>query len=31
VVWPHLLFAFATGVALPVQFGVNARLASWLD
>jgi bacterial/archaeal transporter family-2 protein len=31
VVWPYLLFAFAGGVALPVQFGINAQLASWLD
>jgi transporter family-2 protein len=31
VVWPYLLFAFAAGAALPVQFGVNAQLAHWLD
>jgi transporter family-2 protein len=31
VVWPYLLFAFAAGVALPVQFGINAQLATWLD
>ena len=31
MVWPYLLFAFAAGVALPVQFGINAQLASWLD
>jgi transporter family-2 protein len=31
VVWPYLLFAFAAGAALPVQFGINAQLASWLD
>jgi bacterial/archaeal transporter family-2 protein len=31
VVWPYLLFAFAAGVALPVQFGINAQLAHWLD
>jgi len=31
VVWPYLLFAFAAGVALPVQFGINAQLSSWLD
>ncbi|MBA3734218.1 MAG: DMT family transporter [Actinobacteria bacterium] len=28
--WPYLLFAFAAGVALPVQFGINAQLAVWL-
>ena len=22
---------FAAGLALPVQFGINAQLASWLD
>lgn len=31
MVWPYLLFAFAAGVALPVQFGINAQLATWLD
>ena len=29
--WPYLLFAFAAGVALPVQFGINVQLAHWLD
>ena len=29
--WPYVLFAFAAGAALPVQFGINAQLASWLD
>ena len=29
--WPYVLFAFAAGVALPVQFGINTQLASWLD
>lgn len=29
--WPYVLFAFTAGVALPVQFGINAQLASWLD
>ena len=29
--WPYLLFAFAAGAALPVQFGINAQLSSWLD
>ena len=28
--WPYVLFAFAAGVALPVQFGINAQLAAWL-
>jgi transporter family-2 protein len=31
VVWPYLLFAFAAGVALPLQFGINAQLAPWLE
>jgi bacterial/archaeal transporter family-2 protein len=30
VVWLYLLFAFAGGVVLPFQAGVNARLAEWL-
>jgi transporter family-2 protein len=30
VAWPYVLFAFAAGVALPVQFGINAQLAVWL-
>jgi transporter family-2 protein len=30
VAWPYVLFAFAAGVALPVQFGINAQLASWV-
>jgi transporter family-2 protein len=30
VTWPYVLFAFAAGVALPVQFGINAQLAVWL-
>ena len=29
--WPYVLFAFAAGAALPVQFGINTQLASWLD
>lgn len=29
--WPYLLFAFGAGIALPVQFGINAQLATWLD
>ena len=28
--WPYLLFAFAAGAMLPVQFGINAQLAHWL-
>jgi transporter family-2 protein len=31
VAWPYVLFAFAAGAALPVQFGINAQLSSWLD
>jgi bacterial/archaeal transporter family-2 protein len=31
VVWPYLLFGFAAGAVLPVQFGINAQLATWLD
>jgi bacterial/archaeal transporter family-2 protein len=30
VVWLYLLFAFAGGVVLPFQAGVNAQLADWL-
>ena len=30
MLWPYLLFAFAAGAALPVQFGINAQLAAWL-
>jgi transporter family-2 protein len=30
VVWLYLLFAFAGGVVLPFQAGVNAQLAEWL-
>ena len=29
--WLYVLFAFAAGAALPVQFGINAQLSSWLD
>ena len=29
--WPYVLFAFAAGIALPVQFGINAQLATWLE
>jgi transporter family-2 protein len=31
VVWLYLLFAFAAGVALPFQAGINAQLAHWVD
>jgi bacterial/archaeal transporter family-2 protein len=30
VVWLYLLFAFAGGVVLPVQAGINAQLAHWV-
>jgi transporter family-2 protein len=29
--WLYLLFAFAAGVALPFQAGINAQLAHWVD
>jgi transporter family-2 protein len=29
-IWPYLLFGFAAGVMLPVQFGINAQLAEWV-
>jgi bacterial/archaeal transporter family-2 protein len=29
--WAYLLFAFAAGAMLPLQFGINAQLADWLD
>lgn len=28
--WPYYLFAIAAGAMLPMQFGINAQLASWL-
>ena len=28
--WPYYLFAVAAGAVLPIQFGVNAQLASWV-
>jgi transporter family-2 protein len=31
VVWLYLLFAFAGGVVLPFQAGINAQLGGWLD
>ena len=30
MVWLYLLFAFAGGIALPFQAGINAQLAGWL-
>jgi bacterial/archaeal transporter family-2 protein len=30
VVWLYLLFAFAGGVVLPFQAGINAQLGGWL-
>ena len=30
MLWGDLLFAFAAGAVLPLQFGVNAQLADWL-
>jgi uncharacterized membrane protein YdcZ (DUF606 family) len=29
--WGYLLFAFAAGAMLPIQFGINAQLAHWID
>jgi bacterial/archaeal transporter family-2 protein len=31
MLWAYLLFAFAAGAVLPVQFGVNAQLAEWVN
>ncbi|HVM68657.1 MAG TPA: DMT family transporter [Gaiellaceae bacterium] len=28
--WPYYVFAVAAGAMLPIQFGINAQLASWL-
>jgi bacterial/archaeal transporter family-2 protein len=28
--WAYLLFAFAAGAMLPLQFGINAQLAEWI-
>ena len=28
--WPYYLFAIAAGAMLPVQFGINAQLATWV-
>lgn len=29
--WGYLAFGFAAGAMLPVQFGVNAQLARWVE
>jgi transporter family-2 protein len=29
-IWHYLLFALAAGAMLPLQFGINAQLASWV-
>jgi bacterial/archaeal transporter family-2 protein len=29
--WAYLSFAVAAGAMLPIQFGINAQLAHWLD
>jgi len=29
-IWPYLLFGFVAGAMLPIQFGINAQLATWL-
>jgi bacterial/archaeal transporter family-2 protein len=29
-IWPYLLFALAAGAMLPIQFGINAQLATWV-
>jgi transporter family-2 protein len=29
-IWPYLLFGFVAGAMLPIQFGINAQLASWV-
>ena len=28
--WPYYLFAIAAGAMLPIQFGINAQLATWV-
>jgi transporter family-2 protein len=30
-IWPYLLFGFAAGWMIPVQFGINAQLARWVE
>jgi bacterial/archaeal transporter family-2 protein len=29
-IWSYLLFALAAGAMLPIQFGINAQLATWV-
>ena len=29
-IWPYLLFGLVAGAMLPIQFGINAQLATWL-
>jgi bacterial/archaeal transporter family-2 protein len=29
--WAYLSFVFAAGAMLPIQFGINAQLADWID
>ena len=29
--WGYLAFGFAAGAMLPIQFGINAQLARWVD
>jgi bacterial/archaeal transporter family-2 protein len=29
-IWGYAVFALAAGAMLPIQFGINAQLASWL-
>ncbi len=29
--WGYLLFGFAAGAMLPLQFGINAQLARWVE
>jgi len=30
-IWGYLAFAFAAGAMLPLQFGINAELARWIE
>ena len=30
-IWPYLLFGFLAGAMLPIQFGINAQLAAWVE
>jgi bacterial/archaeal transporter family-2 protein len=29
-IWAYLLFALGAGAVLPIQFGINAQLATWV-